>query len=120
MVRNFSFLSDTFRSSLIEIVVVTLLEFALQVKNSDFESLFVFFVFLLKSKNLVVSFLTEALSVVGKVIQLLNLLDSVVDFTHVALVHSRLVAKLLSPHINLSSKHFILSLQIVVLSQSRL
>jgi len=103
LIRNFSFLSDTLRSSLVEIVVVTLLEFALQVKNSDFESLFVFFVLLLKSENLVVSFLTEALSVVGKVVQLLDLLDGVVDFTHVALVDSRLVSKLLSPHVNLSS-----------------
>jgi hypothetical protein len=73
---------------------------------------------LFESQNLVVSLFAETLSVVGQVIELLDLFNRVVNLTNVALVDSSLVAELLSPNVDLASKDFILSLEVIVLGQS--
>jgi len=79
------------------------LELALKVKDSNFESVLVFFMFLFESQNLVVGLFTEALSVIGQVVKLLDLLNCVVYLSNVALVNSGLVSKLFSPNVDFAS-----------------
>jgi hypothetical protein len=74
-------------------------------------------VFCFERKNLVVSFLTKTLSIISQIVELLDLLHSVSNLTSVALVNSGLVSELLSPDIDLASKHFVLRLQIVEFCQ---
>lgn len=92
------------------------MELALKVKDSNFESVLVFFMFLFKSQNLVVGLFTEALSVIGQVVKLLNLFNCVVYLSNVALVNSGLVAKLFPPNVNFASQNLVLSLKIIIFS----
>lgn len=69
----------------------------------------------LESKDLVVGFFAETLSIISQIVKLFDFLDCVVNFTHIALVNPGLVAQLLSPYVDVASKHFILRLKVVVL-----
>ena len=68
-----------------------------------------------KSQNLVVGLFTEALSVIGQVVKLLDLFNCVVYLTNVSFVNSGLVAKLFPPNVNIASQNLVLSLKIIVL-----
>ncbi len=73
---------------------------------------------LFKGQNLVVSLLTEALSVIGQVVELLDLFNCVVYLANVSLVNSSLVAKLFPPNVNITSQDLVLSLKVIVLGES--
>ena len=60
-----------------------------------------------KSQNLVVGLFTEALSVIGQVIKLLDLFNCVVYLTNVTLVNSGLVPKLFPPNVNIASQNLV-------------
>ena len=87
-----NFLADTLSLGLVELTVVALLQFFLQVKNFVFKSQFVDFVLGFEGKNLIVSVLTESGSVVALQIHFLDFVNSFADLTTVDFVNAHLVA----------------------------
>ena len=72
---------------------------------------------LLKRQDLVVGLLRDALALVGRVVELLDMLDGGGDLTLVALVHAVLVTLLLAPDINLLAEGLVIRLEVIELNE---
>lgn len=99
---------NTLSLGLLKLAIVTLLELFLQVEDLVLKSELVNLMLSLESKNLVVGVLAEALAIVSASIESSDFLYLLIDLAAVDLVDARLVAKLLTPCINLLSKSLVL------------
>lgn len=100
---------------LVQLGIVTLLQFLLQVHDLVLKSELIDFVLSFQSKNLVVGVLAETLSVVRLRVQFLDFLHSLVDLAAIALVHTVLVTQLLAPDVDFVAEGLVLRLQVVEL-----
>ena len=71
----------------------------------------------LEGEDLIVGVLAETLAIVGRSVQLLDVINGFVDLATVALVDARLVAQLLAPGVNVLTQGFVLRLQVIELSR---
>jgi hypothetical protein len=101
---------------LVKLRVVTLGKLLLQIENLVLKGELVNLVLGLQGEDLIISILAEALAVVCRRVQLLNVLNSFVDLARVALVDARLVTQLLAPGVDVLAEGLVLRLQIVQLS----
>ena len=106
---------DSFALGGIKLGVVALSKLLLEVEDLVLESEFVNFVLCLKCKNLIVGILAEAGAVICLLIKFLNLINSLIDLTTVAFVHTGLVSELLAPDVNVFSQQLVLRLKSVEL-----
>jgi len=100
---------------LVKLRVVTLGKLLLQIENLVLKGELVNLVLGLQGEDLIISILAEALAVVCRRVQLLNVLNSFVDLARVALVDARLVTQLLAPGVDVLAEGLVLRLQIVQL-----
>jgi hypothetical protein len=100
---------------LVKLRVVTLAKLLLQIENLVLKGELVNLVLGLQGEDLIISILAEALAVVCRRVQLLNVLNSFVDLARVALVDARLVMQLLAPGVDVLAEGLVLRLQIVQL-----
>jgi hypothetical protein len=100
---------------LVKLRVVTLGKLLLQIENLVLKGELVNLVLGLQGEDLIISILAEALAVVCRRVQLLNVLNSFVDLARVALVDARLVMQLLAPGVDVLAEGLVLRLQIVQL-----
>jgi hypothetical protein len=115
-----NFTADFLGLGLVELTVIALLQFFLQVKNFVLESQLVDLVLGLERKNLVVSVLTESGSVVALQIHFLDFINSFTDLTTVNFINAHLVAELLAPDVDIVTENLVLGLEVVVFLESGL
>lgn len=98
---------------LIELRIITLSKFLLQIENLVLESKLIDLVLCLQGQNLIIGILAEALAIVGLLIEFLDLVNTLGNFAVVSLVNAVLVFQLLAPRVDILSEVTVLSLQII-------
>jgi len=103
---------------LFKLSVVTFVKLFLQVKDLVLEGKLIDLVLSLEGKDLIVSILAEARTVISLGIKLFDVVNSFVDFTAVSLVDTRLVLQLFAPGVDVFPQNLVLGLQSVQLDRT--
>jgi fumarate reductase subunit C len=99
---------NTFGLGLVELAVVTFLEFLLQVKNLVLESELVNLVLSFQGQNLIVGILAETLTIVSIRVEFLDVLNIPTNLTTIGFINALLVVQSLAPRINISPQVLVL------------